>query len=120
MTLNIQSKVIICKKYYNFVHGLINLVPIIYIICKTNFLIEKSSLIRFEKTRYNSIIMNESKNGGDLSPYWITGFADAESSFVIRVTNNRKGRKDSWYFFPIFSIELHIRDLFVPPPLGDE
>jgi len=30
--------------------------------------------------------MNESVKGKGISPYWITGFSDAESCFVIRVT----------------------------------
>jgi len=57
----------------------------------------------------NSLIINELKENKGISPYWITGFADAESSFVIRVAKTI--RKQGWRIIPLFSIELHIKDL---------
>ena len=47
-----------------------------------------------------------------LCPYWITGFADAESSFSIRIMKNKE-RKTNWRVLPIFSIELHKRDVLL-------
>src|SRR5438270_5090518 len=52
------------------------------------------------------------KLNNKLNPYWITGFADAESSFSIRITKN-KNRKIGWRISPIFSIELHKRDIIL-------
>jgi len=60
-------------------------------------------------TKYNSYKENSNNK---LCPYWITGFADAESSFSIRITKN-KDRKIGWRISPIFSIELHKKDLLL-------
>jgi len=56
-----------------------------------------------------SIVLFQDPEGGKLSPYWVTGFADAESTFVIRVS--KTNRKQCWRILPIFSIELHIKDI---------
>ena len=45
-----------------------------------------------------------------LSPYFVTGFCDAESSFQISVTMN-KASKLSWGVRAFFTIGLHSRDL---------
>jgi hypothetical protein len=45
-----------------------------------------------------------------LHPYYATGFADAESSFVIAVYKDTK-YKTGWRVIPLFKIELHQRDL---------
>lgn len=52
------------------------------------------------------------KNPSNLHPYWVTGFSDAESSFSIRILKDDT-RKLGIRFMPIFSIELHIRDIEV-------
>jgi len=83
--------------------------PIIFFINKNNFLKKISSQIISEDIINNSLIINESKESKGISPYWITGFADAESRFVIRVAKTI--RKQGWRIIPLFSIELHIKDL---------
>lgn len=45
-----------------------------------------------------------------LSPYWLTGFADAESCFRLIIHKDNK-RKHGWRIRLEFSIELHIKDL---------
>jgi LAGLIDADG endonuclease len=45
----------------------------------------------------------------ELSPYLVTGFADAESYFVPRITKTT--RKLGWSIKLLFGIELHIKDL---------
>jgi hypothetical protein len=45
-------------------------------------------------------------------PYWITGFADAESYFVIRI-GERKNRNYPWSIIPLFGIELHEKDFYL-------
>lgn len=47
-----------------------------------------------------------------LNPYLITGFSDGESSFVLKLCETNK-RKVGWSVIPTYSIELHIRDLYV-------
>lgn len=44
-----------------------------------------------------------------LSPNWISGFSDAESSFSLRIAKN-SSRKSGWRVSPIFAIELDRRD----------
>ena len=41
-----------------------------------------------------------------LYPHWVTGFADTEFSFSVRIIKDRN-RKVGWRVLPIFSIELH-------------
>jgi hypothetical protein len=48
----------------------------------------------------------------NLHPYWITGFSDAESTFSIRIFKD-KHRKHGWRISPIFSIELHNKDIYL-------
>jgi hypothetical protein len=48
----------------------------------------------------------------NISPYWITGFSDAESTFTVKIA------KDKSIFLgiriiPVYVIELHIRDIEV-------
>ena len=44
-----------------------------------------------------------------LHPYWVTGFADAESSFILKIS--KRNRTFPWCVIPTFTIELHERDL---------
>ena len=45
-----------------------------------------------------------------LNPYFVTGFTDAEGSFIIRVNKN-SSYKTGWVVRAVFSICLHIEDL---------
>lgn len=47
-----------------------------------------------------------------LSPYWVTGFADAESSFSIKLSK-KSTLKSGWTVVPEFRIELHYRDILL-------
>jgi hypothetical protein len=67
----------------------------------------------------NNLTKSESK----LSPYWVTGFSDAESTFSVKIvsffkkkkkeTAKDKSRLMGLRILPVFAIELHIRDLEV-------
>ncbi len=46
----------------------------------------------------------------ELSPWFITGFADAEGCFTIKIQPNVK-LKTKWRIRPVFSITLHLKDL---------
>lgn len=61
-----------------------------------------------KKLRFFSL-KNINVNKG-LSPYWVTGFADAESSFVVKIGKDTT-RKFSLRIIPEFSIELHEKDI---------
>lgn len=47
--------------------------------------------------------------GSELSPYWVTGFSDAESSFSLKISYNSI-LKSRLKVIPEFRIELHTRD----------
>jgi len=51
-----------------------------------------------------------SPNANNLNPFWITGFSDAESSFIISI-RKKKDTKLGWSVTPIFSISLNKKDL---------
>jgi hypothetical protein len=57
---------------------------------------------------YSSATVDEPK----LSPYWVTGFADAESSFSLKVSKSSSTRS-GWNVIPEFQITLHSRDLLL-------
>ena len=46
----------------------------------------------------------------DISPWFITGFSDAEGCFSIKIQPNVK-LKTKWRVRPVFSITLHLKDL---------
>ena len=56
----------------------------------------------------NNLTKYESK----LSPYWVTGFSDAESTFSVKIIKDN-ARFMGLRILPVFSIELHIRDIEV-------
>lgn len=51
-------------------------------------------------------------NKSELCPYWVTGFADAESSFSLKVSK-KSTSKSGWCVHPDFKIELHTRDMLL-------
>lgn len=63
------------------------------------------------KRLYSTAITGSSilKKESTLPPYWITGFADAESSFSLKVSKKNTS-KIGWHIIPEFRIELHSRD----------
>lgn len=48
----------------------------------------------------------------ELCPNWVTGFADAESSFSLKVSK-KSTAKSGWSIIPEFRIELHSRDIIL-------
>lgn len=68
------------------------------------------------KINYSTLIINngDSDNNHDIKidPYFLTGFADAESSFVLSITKSNIV-KSGWVIKPRFQIHLHKKDLFV-------
>lgn len=59
---------------------------------------------------YSLIVENNPKIINAINPFWLTGFADAESSFIISILKN-KDRALGWSVKPIFQIEVHDRDM---------
>ena len=60
--------------------------------------------------RYSTVtgsLINDLGNKA-LSPWFITGFTDAEGCFYVGITKSTKV-KTKWEFQPYFKIELHIK-----------
>jgi len=49
-------------------------------------------------------------NKQTLNPWFLSGFADAESSFILSIFKNEKS-KLKWRVSPYFSIHIHIKDI---------
>lgn len=64
----------------------------------------------FNKVLYSTKSSNIIES--ELSPYWITGFADAESSFSLKLSK-KSTSKSGWHVIPEFRIELHSRDMLL-------
>ena len=47
-----------------------------------------------------------------LNPNFVTGFADGEACFYVRI-GKKKNMKIGWIVEPVFTIRLHIKDVFV-------
>jgi len=58
----------------------------------------------------NNIKTNTISTTNKLSPYWITGFSDAEGSFSVKIGKDLK-RKHGIRVIPVFTIELHKKDI---------
>lgn len=54
----------------------------------------------------------ENKSTNKLCPHWVSGFADAEASFSVRISRD-KNRKTGWRVLPMFTIELNNRDIIL-------
>ncbi len=61
----------------------------------------------YNKRQYSTTSTNLKES--ELSPYWVTGFSDAESSFIIKVFE-KSSSKSRWHVIPEFRIELHSKD----------
>jgi len=71
------------------------------------------SLLGLNKRKYcsNHIdLFKDNKLQYRLHPNWITGFTDAEETFIISILKS-KDRALNWKVTPIFAIELHGKDI---------
>lgn len=53
-----------------------------------------------------------------LKPYYVTGFSDADASFHLSVLKNKQ-YKTGYHVLPLFSIQLHIKDLLLLEQIKD-
>lgn len=68
------------------------------------------------KRSYSTSFINEGRDDNNhnliINPNFLTGFADAEGSFVLSITKSNNVRS-GWVIKPRFQIHLHKRDLFI-------
>ena len=62
---------------------------------------------QFTKKLFSTL---NTRNETGINPWFLTGFADAEGCFSIKIQQNAK-LKIKWRIRPVFSITLHIKDL---------
>ena len=68
------------------------------------------------KRSYSTSFFNEGRDDNNhyliINPNFLTGFADAEGSFVLSITKSNNV-KSGWVIKPRFQIHLHKKDLFI-------
>ena len=68
------------------------------------------------KRSYSTSFFNEGRDDNNhyliINPHFLTGFADAEGSFVLSITKSNNV-KSGWVIKPRFQIHLHKKDLFI-------
>lgn len=64
------------------------------------------AMVNTPRKLHTSVTLN---NKSSLSNYWITGFCDAEASFMVSFARDSKF-KSGWRIKPCFSIHLHNKD----------
>lgn len=69
---------------------------------------ESKWALKFKRLYSTTVDVKESK----LSPYWVTGFADAEATFSLKISKSSATRS-GWNVTPEFQITLHSRDLLL-------
>lgn len=70
---------------------------------------ERNYQINNLSNQYNKLLFSTLTKKPKLNPWFITGFADAESSFTILIQPNNK-YKTNWRVKPVFSVTLHKKD----------
>ncbi len=71
---------------------------------------ERNYQVRILTNQLISRMYSTLSNKLSVNPWFITGFSDAESSFIISIYKDEKN-KLKWRVSPYFSIHIHIKDL---------
>lgn len=98
-SFNISSCRVTRKNFYGFCSSSIGSFNNHSLMCNSN---------RFYTTRTEGSNLKDS----GLSPFWVSGFADAESTFVLKISKGSATRS-RWNVIPEFKIELHVRDVIL-------
>lgn len=67
---------------------------------------------QIKRLYFTSTLKGLNLKEGELCPYWVTGFADAESSFSLKISKSSSS-KSGWTVVPEFRIELHTREIIL-------
>nr|YP_009517227.1 LAGLIDADG homing endonuclease [Myochromella boudieri]AYE93138.1 LAGLIDADG homing endonuclease [Myochromella boudieri] len=72
---------------------------------------ERSYQVKIPSNQLNKkLFSTNTTTEAEISPWFLTGFIDAEGCFSIKIQQNVK-LKTKWRVRPVFSITLHIKDL---------
>ena len=71
---------------------------------------ENSYPVKIPTNQLNNRSFSTSSNQSKINPWFITGFTDAEGSFIISMYKDEKS-KMKWRVTPNFSIHIHIKDI---------
>jgi hypothetical protein len=93
-----------------FIPSLKKLATTVFKYKPTGFIAHNQSVKSFSISRIAENFT--SSNSSKLNPWFLTGFSDAEGSFIIKIQKNDKLRT-KWRVRPVFSITLHKKDLYL-------
>jgi hypothetical protein len=71
---------------------------------------ERNYLVKILTNQFNNRRFSILSTQVNINPWFITGFADAEGSFIISMYRNENS-KTGWRVTPNFSIHVHIKDI---------
>lgn len=80
----------------------------LFLILSTNV---KNNFINRGLSSIVNPISTESKNSLSPHPHWVTGFTDAEGSFIISVY--KRSESNNWQIKPSFELGLHSKDISI-------
>jgi len=75
---------------------------------------ERNYQVKVPTKQLNNRTFSTLSTQPNVEPWFITGFADAESSFIISIYRDNKS-KLKWRVTPNFSIHIHIKDIALGP-----
>jgi len=95
-------------------------------IAKNKHMLLRCTLMGFERNYQVKILTNQLNNRSfstlatqtKINPWFITGFSDAEASFIISIYQDEKS-KTRWRVTPNFSIHIHIKDIALLESIRD-
>ena len=70
----------------------------------------KVNSLSLRESNYSTLKNKIDEHFAQVDPWFITGFTDAEGSFMCNMTKKPK-YKAGWEIQPVFQIKLHVKDL---------
>jgi hypothetical protein len=71
---------------------------------------ERNTQVKILTNRLNNRMFSTYSSHKEINPWFITGFSDAEASFIVSISLNAK-TKTGWRVTPNFSIHIHKKDV---------
>ena len=79
---------------------------------------ERNYLVKIPSNQLNNRMFSTISAQSKINPWFITGFSDAEASFIISMYRDVKS-KTGWRVTPNFSIHIHIKDIALLESIRD-
>ena len=79
---------------------------------------ERNYLVKIPTNHLNNRSFSTLSTQTKMNPWFLTGFSDAEASFIISIYRDEKS-KTGWRVTPNFSIHIHIKDIALLESIRD-